>query len=641
MTRLILFYLLQLLSGVSIPLHTVHYGRMKVPIVLQYQTEADSCRMAVAPGWTLRIGEDLLGMMAGDTLSGDGIHFHHGSMGMLKSIEDDAGHQIALLPEGIFWPRGAVHYHILDGVVKGFQVLDADSATVCNVTFEAESELKAVRINGRDSTEVREYVMEYDTSALLHSIARSGGGSVEYSFVPEANRLLKRSVCRKDAEGKVTGVSEYVYNCDSLGQYITEVVTDGQATLRKIVRGFWEGRIQKKEEFSDDNRLLRSTLYQYTKDHLESVTVLNYPKDSLASPRTRVYSYKYAEGQPYPVEVETSDSEGSSECLAYSYPFCPSPGYGPIADSLLARGMAGAVLSVSRWKDGVYLDSTSIVYADFLAPEAPFGKVFRPYAVVYSEGENSPDTCLKYKSYDLAGLRTSRTMTLHKKKAKRLPPEIFRRTGLNPLADIMREQCSYAVCAAWPDIVPNQEGESFLFGGTGAYLGKVEADECGVVADRGIGETPLSACFSDPGMTPLQMDENTTLELVSTAAAKTNLAKAGALDDDNQGFFKGMGFLWRESHFGRRLDFATNDLYDVYPNILYVTEAGPLGNIAHDNYNYGNYLWGATAHEVGVPQWIALIGSHLHAFFSPYSFGSFDSPDDIFSIRAGYHWDGR
>lgn len=241
-----------------------------MPLVLHYQTEADSCGMPVAPGWTLRIGEAAFGR-EGDTLRGDGTHFWYGPHGLLRQVQDDAGNRIVVLPEGIFWPRGSVYFAVSEGLVKGFTVLDADSATVCKVTLEADSELKSVRIQGRDGSEAQEFKMDYDALARLQSITRVNGGSVDFSFAPAGNRLLKRSVCRKDAEGQVMGVSEYAYNCDSIGQDITETVTDGKDILRKTVRRFAEGRLMKKEEFSGDNRLIRSTLYQYANGSKEGL----------------------------------------------------------------------------------------------------------------------------------------------------------------------------------------------------------------------------------------------------------------------------------------------------------------------------------------------------------------------------------
>lgn len=649
MSRLFLFYILQLLAGVSLPLHTVHYGRMTVPLVLHYQAEADSCGMPVAPGWTLRIGEAAFGR-EGDTLRGDGTHFWYGPHGALRQVQDDAGNCIVVSDEGVFWPRGAVYFAVSEGLVKGFTVLDADSATVGKVTFEADPELKFVRIQGHDGSETQEFKMDYDALARLQSITRIAGGSVDFSFAPAGNRLLKRSVCRKDSEGQVTGVSEYAYSSDSLGQDITETVTDGKDTLRKTVRRFAEGRLMKKEEFSGDNRLTRSTLYQYAdgnkEGRLQSVTTLCYPEDSLSPPRTSVRRYTYAVGptNPYPVEVEIEGGNGTNERLFYTYPFYHRADYGPVADSLLARGMTGTVLTASRWKDGQFVDSTAVLYDAFAAPNAPAGMMYRPSAVVYSDAVCEPEVCLKYTSYDTLGLRSDRAMTLNKRNADRLPPETFRWTATDPLTELLREQLSHDLCAAWPDVVPNAEcGESFLFDGTGTYLGKVETEGPAgrIIADRGFGEPPLSAQFADTERTPLQLNPNTTLEVVSIQAMASDLSKSGAFELRNRGLIRGMWFLLQESQFGHRLDFATNSAYDIFPNTLYVTDAGPMGVIAHDNYNYGNFLWGAAAFEVGVPQWIALLGSHLNAFFSPYSFGSFDSRDDILSIRAGYHWDKK
>lgn len=116
------------------------------------------------------------------------------------------------------------------------------------------------------------------------------------------------------------------------------------------------------------------------------------------------------------------------------------------------------------------------------------------------------------------------------------------------------------------------------------------------------------------------------------------------IEDDagNQGFFRGIHYLRRESAFGAKLDFAANSKYAIYPRILYVTAAGPVGTIAQDNHNYGNFLWGSAAREVGIPQWLARLGAHINNFFiSVYTRGTFDSPDDQLSIKAGYHWDNR
>ena len=623
MAQYFLISLLQLLAGVSIPLHTVRYGRMKVPIVLHYQMESDSSQLAVAPCWTLRIGED-------------------------ACVEDDAGNKIILTPEGIFWPKGVVKYSISEGRVNGFTVLDSDSAQVCRVVFETDEELRVVRIVGRDTTEVRELMMEYAAPAMLHSIKRMGGGSVEFDFVHNAGRMLKRLVCRKDADGRVIGVSEYTFGSDSLGQTVTETVGDGQTIVRKVVCGFNDGQLRKREEYAGNGRLKRSTLYSYSADsehaQLESVTATCYSEDSLMPTYQRTRGYKYAAGQPYPIEVETTDSDGTNERKVFTYPFCPSQASDLVADALLDRGMEDVVLSVSRWKKGTFVDSTAVVYDAFPAVNAPSGTVLRPSAIVYSDGELQNDICLKYTAYDTLGLRTSRAKVIHKRIVDRLQPEFFRWRAPNPLADLMREQRAYEVCAAWPDMTPNQDfGENHLFEGTGAYLGKVETKEskgC-VIVDLGFGEAPLSARFSDPDITPRLIDGYTDLELVSPETAEACIDKAGGFKEGNHGLFKGARYLLCESRFGHRLDFATNNAYDIYPNVLYLTEAGPLGKVVHDNYNFGNYLWGVAAREAGIPQWMALLGSHLHAFFSPYSFGSFDSRDDIFSIRAGYHWDGK
>ena len=71
---------------------------------------------------------------------------------------------------------------------------------------------------------------------------------------------------------------------------------------------------------------------------------------------------------------------------------------------------------------------------------------------------------------------------------------------------------------------------------------------------------------------------------------------------------------------------------------LYVTYTKSEGFVAHDAHNFGNFLWGAAANQLGVPLWIAKLGAHFNNFFDPHYNHKLDSTDDQFSITIGYHW---
>ena len=122
-----------------------------------------------------------------------------------------------------------------------------------------------------------------------------------------------------------------------------------------------------------------------------------------------------------------------------------------------------------------------------------------------------------------------------------------------------------------------------------------------------------------------------------------SLQVSDACNPSHRGLFKGCFFLARNSGYGGDLDFAANGRHGILYDGLYITQTRKDGRVAHNNYNYGNFLWGAAARAVGVPLWIARLGSHFNNFFlSPDTRGTFDAADDQFSIGCGHHfWSER
>jgi hypothetical protein len=61
--------------------------------------------------------------------------------------------------------------------------------------------------------------------------------------------------------------------------------------------------------------------------------------------------------------------------------------------------------------------------------------------------------------------------------------------------------------------------------------------------------------------------------------------------------------------------------------------------VAHNNFNFGNFLWGASAAALGVPLTFAKAGAHWNNYSNdPSSKGQLDSKDDQFSIEQGWNW---
>lgn len=72
---------------------------------------------------------------------------------------------------------------------------------------------------------------------------------------------------------------------------------------------------------------------------------------------------------------------------------------------------------------------------------------------------------------------------------------------------------------------------------------------------------------------------------------------------------------------------------------LYISYTKDEGYIAHNSYNFGNFLWGAGMNSLGINLEDAVIGAHYNNYFhDDKSRGELDSRDDQFSIKCGYKW---
>lgn len=188
--------------------------------------------------------------------------------------------------------------------------------------------------------------------------------------------------------------------------------------------------------------------------------------------------------------------------------------------------------------------------------------------------------------------------------------------------------------------VDAQAGEDFLFDEEGVYLTRVNIPSISssVVYPLGYGAETIVGRLADPVHDPKQFCPDTRLRLVTGERIRSSLNRVGVMPGDrNYGFVRGFVFLALNSSYGQKLDFARTGLHDIHPNEFYLTHSSKEGYVAHNIYNFGNFLWGAAAQGVGVPLFIALTGSHVNNIY--HTRGYLDSPDDQFSISCGHHWD--
>ena len=212
----------------------------------------------------------------------------------------------------------------------------------------------------------------------------------------------------------------------------------------------------------------------------------------------------------------------------------------------------------------------------------------------------------------------------------------------DPLAEWQRAQEGARICEADPLLHPDPlDGGAFLFSADGRFLCRVHSEypDGPLLKWRREGEEPIRARFADPVADPLAVGLQSRAIHVETEYVQRAMQLCEAGKARNRGFFKGMLFLARNSGYGSTLDFAVREEYNISPEVFYITETAPEGILAHNHFNFGNYLWGASAREAAVPLWLARLGAHINNFFlSPDSCGTWDSPDDQLSISAGYHW---
>lgn len=522
-----------------------------------------------------------------------------------------------------------------------------------SMRLEGMPSVSRMELCGEDSLFRCVYHFAY-TDSLLSGIACEDGYGSSFSFVDTDSGIRLGSLCNLDRDGRLLRRRDFEYGRDTLtGQEtVRETVSDSVGVTEVFLRTYQGAHMETKETYSGDGVLQRRITYGYVT--LEQQEYPSYKKLETFLPPTGRYPYPTVvssgsevvysldPGRHYPLEVRNWKSGGERERVTYTYPFCAGEAYGPMADSLLARGMDGSVLSMTRWRDSAKIDSAVVAYAAFPSGSDSSHTFLRPFAVLYGKGRHNPDTCIRYLAYDSLGIQAIQTLDEREQGARHVDPRLTRWVTFDPVQEQLRAMRVYDYCAADPTLTVDwEEGENFLFDEGGFYLGRVDAPSGAerIILWQGYGRDPIVAQFVDPENDPATIDMSTQVSLVSKERIRASLEEAGAFDPSHHGVFKGSRYLARNSGYGGVLDFAVNGRHGVYDRVLYITQTLQEGYMAQNNYNYGNFLWGATACELGVPVLWAQLGAHFNNFFlSPDTKGTFDSRDDQFSIRMGYHW---
>jgi hypothetical protein len=198
----------------------------------------------------------------------------------------------------------------------------------------------------------------------------------------------------------------------------------------------------------------------------------------------------------------------------------------------------------------------------------------------------------------------------------------------------------------------------YCFDENGNYTTKItdKGQHAGVIAAEK-GKTAIKFKFADPINDPKLIDDKniTKAVLVSNESIKEALSNSGVFDENNQD--NRYEYIKKESNASNlagegkmdytvKADFSINgNKQEGLPhNTLYVSKT-KSGYIGHNNYNFGNFLWGAGASALGFWKMTARLGAHWNNFLNdtknvgkPWYKRSFDSKDDQKSISFGFEW---
>jgi RHS repeat-associated protein len=159
--------------------------------------------------------------------------------------------------------------------------------------------------------------------------------------------------------------------------------------------------------------------------------------------------------------------------------------------------------------------------------------------------------------------------------------------------------------------------------------------------------------FADPENDSKSIDNGdiTSLYLPSDDELVDDLLQAGAYSQENRD--NKYSYMKDHSHAGTNsgeLDFVVNSgifgkNIGLPSNYLYVRPDRNGNPVGHNNYNFGNYLWGAAANALGVGLRTAKMGAHINNLVNdPSNQGksllnrTLDSNDDQYSITQGWYW---
>ena len=224
--------------------------------------------------------------------------------------------------------------------------------------------------------------------------------------------------------------------------------------------------------------------------------------------------------------------------------------------------------------------------------------------------------------------------------------------SVDPLADKYPNISPYAYCAWNPIKYTDPDGRDvYMFDEDGTFVTKQvkEGTHYGMVFMDD--KSNYSFEFADPINDPQAIDDGNINKVLFVTDDQISqiLKESGVTEDKNRQ--NRYSYVYRESNASNiqgngYMDYVVTGQYkganiSNYDNCLFLTNTNGR-KVAHNTYNFGNFLWGAGTAALDIPYPAVKIGSNLNNFFNdPYSRWHFDAKDDQLSIKLGFQWQKR
>lgn len=191
--------------------------------------------------------------------------------------------------------------------------------------------------------------------------------------------------------------------------------------------------------------------------------------------------------------------------------------------------------------------------------------------------------------------------------------------------------------------------DEYIFNQSGDYIRRIRkpGEHTGLIMGNDTQE-PITFKFADPKNDPKAIDkgEITGVKIVTNEAIFKVLEESGVNKQENHE--NKVDFITKESDASNikgegKMDYVVTAKplingveQPISADKLYITQTAS-GAVAHNNYNFGNFLWGAGAGKLGFSKLTAKIGAHINSLRDPH-YKRLDSRDDQYSIGLGYKW---